>query len=151
MSQKNRVIQLVKQQIAAEGENVKHITELRKKVGIAAARLILLELRLESEKHVAILTEMLEFLEGAHEDTLLWEHELEEYIDETLVREEFEDHVKKESGALKQLQEELRHTKDEALKLLLNNMEEDEKRHHGMAQILVRNLYKIDERGRPLK
>jgi rubrerythrin len=151
MSQKNRVIQLVKQQIAAEGENVKHITELRKKVRIAAARLILLELRFESEKHVAILTEMLEFLEGAHEDTLLWEHELEEYIDEVIVKREFEDHLKKEGGALAQLKEELKHNKDEALKLLFQNMEEDEKRHHGMVQILVRNLYKVDERGRLLK
>lgn len=142
--QVSRFIQLIEQQITAERESAKHITELRKKVGIAAARLLLLELLLESEKHAAILTEMLEIVKGIQVDTLLWEHELEEYIDEALVKKEFEDHLKKESGALAQLKEELKQTKDEALKLLFQNMEEDEQRHHGIVRTLVRNLYKID-------
>jgi len=144
MPQESRFIQLIEQQITAERESAKHITELRKKVGIAAARLLLLELLLESEKHAAILTEMLEIVKGIQVDTLLWEHELEEYIDEALVKKEFEDHLKKESGALAQLKEELKQTKDEALKLLFQNMEEDEQRHHGIVRTLVRNLYKID-------
>jgi hypothetical protein len=144
MPQESRFIQLAKQQITTEREYAKHITEVRKKVGIAAARLLLLELLLESEKHAAILTEMLEIIEGTHGGTLLWEHELEEYIDEVLVKKEFEDHLKKEGAALAQLKEELKHTKDEALKLLFQNIEEDEKRHHGIVQILVRKLYKID-------
>jgi uncharacterized protein YeeX (DUF496 family) len=142
--QESGFIQLVRQQITAEREYAKHITELRKKVGIAAARLLLLELLLESEKHAAILTEMLEIIEGIHGDTLLWEHELDEYIDEAVVKKEFEDHLKKEGAALAQLKEELKQSKDEGLKLLFQNIEEDEKRHHGIAQTLVRKLYKID-------
>lgn len=144
MPQESRFVQLVKQQITAEREYAKHITQLREKVGIAAARLLLLELLLESEKHAAILTEMLEIMKGTHEDVLLWDHELEEYIDEVLVKKEFEDHLKKESGALAELKEELKQTKDEALKLLFRNIEEDEERHHGIVRTLVRNLYKID-------
>jgi rubrerythrin len=144
MPQESKVVQLIKQQITAERDHAKHVTELRKKVGIAAARLLLLELLLESEKHAAILTEMLEIIKGIHEGTLLWEHELEEYIDEVIVKKEFEDHLKKEGGALAQLREELKHNKDEALKLLFQNMEEDEKRHHGIVHTLVKNLYKID-------
>jgi len=144
MPQESRFIQLLKQQITAEREYAKHLTELRKKVDIAAARLLLLELLLESEKHAAILTEMLEIMEGTHESVLLWDHELEEFIDEALVEKEFREHLKKESGALAQLNEEVKMTKDDALKLLFQNIEEDEKRHHGIAQILVRNLYKID-------
>jgi len=144
MPQESRFIQLVKQQITAEREYSKHLTELRKKVDIAAARLLLLELLLESEKHAAILTEMLEIMQGTHGDVVLWEHELEEFIDEALVEKEFREHLKKESGALAQLKEEVKKTRDDALKLLFQNIEEDEKRHHGIAQILVRNLYKID-------
>jgi len=144
MPQESKFIELVKQQITAERDYAKHITELRKKVDIAAARLLLLELLLESEKHAAILTEMLEIVEGTHGDVMLWKHELEEYVDEVLVEKEFRDHLKKESGALAQLKEELKKTKDDALKLLFQNIEEDEKRHHGIVQILVRNLYKID-------
>jgi len=151
MPQESRFIQLVRQQITAEREYVKHIAEVRNKVGVAAARLLLLELLLESEKHAAILTEMLEVLKGTPKDTFLWKHELEEYIDEALVKKEFEDHLKKEGGALAQLKEELKHTQDEALKLLFQNIEEDEKRHHGIVQILVRKLYEIDELGRSSK
>jgi hypothetical protein len=51
MPQESKVVQLIKQQITAEREHAKHITEVRKKVDIAAARLLLLELLLESEKH----------------------------------------------------------------------------------------------------
>lgn len=144
MLQESRFIQLVRQQITAEREYAKHITELRKKVDIAAARLLLLELLLESEKHAAILTEMLEIMKGVHGDILLWDHKIEEYIDEVIVKREFEDHLRKESGSLTQLKEELKKTKDEALKLLFQNIEEDEKRHHGIVQTLVRNLYKMD-------
>lgn len=144
MPQESRFIQLVKQQITAEREYAKHITELRKKVDIAAARLLLLELLLESEKHAAILTEMLEIMKGTHGDVLFWDHEIEEYIDEVIVRKEFEDHLKKEGGALAHLKEEVKKTKDDALKLLFQNIEEDEKRHHGIVQILVRNLYRIE-------
>jgi len=144
MPQESKLVQLINQQITAEREHAKHVTELRKKVGIAGARLLLLELLLESEKHAAILTEMLEILKGIHEGTLLWDHELEEYVDEAIVKREFEDHLKKKGGALAQLKEELKHNKDETLKLLFQNMEEDEKRHHGIVHTLVKNLYKIE-------
>jgi hypothetical protein len=144
MPQESRFIQLVKQQITAEREYARHLTELRKKVDIAGARLLLLELLLESEKHAAILTEMLEIMEGIHGDAMLWDHVNEEYIDEVIVRKEFEDHLKKESGALAQLKEEVKKTKGDALKMLFQNIEEDEKRHHGIVKALVRNLYKIE-------
>jgi rubrerythrin len=137
-------MQLIKRQISIEGEQVKRLTEARKKISIAAARLLLLEMRLDSEKHAAILTEMLEILKGVPSGRSLWEHELEEFIGEALVKKEFEEHVMKESGALTQLKEELKHTKDESLKLLLQNIEEDEKKHDRIIQTMVRNLYKID-------
>jgi rubrerythrin len=144
VSQESKLTQLIRQQISIEGEHVKHLTELRKKVGIAAARLLLLEMRLDSEKHAAILTEMLEILKGVPPDTSLWEHELEEYVDETLVKREFEEHVKKESYGLVNLKQELKHTKDEGLKLLLQNIDDDEKKHHRIIETMVNNLYKID-------
>jgi len=144
MAQESKLVQLIKQQINVEREHIKHLRELRKKVGIAAARLLLLEMRLDSEKHAAILAEMIEILKEVHPEKFLWEHELEEYVDETLLRREFEEHVKKESGVLAQLKEELKHTKDEGLKLLFQNIEEDEKKHHRLTQTLVNNLYKID-------
>jgi hypothetical protein len=144
MPRESKLMQLITHQISVEKEQIKHLTKLRERVGIAAARLFLLEMRFDSEKHAAILTEMLEILRRLPPGISLWEHELEQYVDETLVRREFEEHVKIESDILAHLKEELKHTKDMGLKLLLQNIEEDEKKHHGIIHALVRNLYKID-------
>lgn len=135
---------MITKQIEIEKEHAKHLHEVSKKVTIAAARLLLLEMRLDSEVHAAILTEMLEILGGVPVETSLWEHELEEYIDEALVKKEFEEHVKKETITLACLKEEVKHRKDESLKLVFENFEEDEKKHHKIIQTIVRNLYKID-------
>jgi rubrerythrin len=136
-------MQLIAQQISVEGEQVKRLTDLRKMVGTATARLLLLEMRLDSEKHAAILTEMLEILRGMPPGTSLWEHKLEDYVDKALAKREFEENVKIESDVLAHLKEELKHTKDEGLKLLLQNIEEDENKHHRIIQVLVKNLYEI--------
>jgi rubrerythrin len=144
VTQERKLLQLIKQQINVEGEHVNSINELRKKVGNAAARLLLLEMRLDSEKHVAVLTEMLEILSRVHPETFLWDHVCEEYVDETLVKREFEEHVKKENSVIAQLKDEVKHTKDEGLKLLFQNLEEDETKHKRLLETMVRNLYRID-------
>lgn len=144
MSQESKLMQLIKQQIDIERDQVKRLIEARKKVRVAAARLLILEICLDSEKHAAILTEMLEILKKVPPDTSLWEHELEEYVGEALARKEFEEHVTTESDVLTRLKEELKHTKDESLKLLLQNIEEDEKKHHGIIQTIIHNLYKME-------
>jgi len=64
MEQKDKLIPLIKKQITIEKEHVKRITELEKKVRNAAAKLLLLEMRLDSEKHAGILTGILETLKG---------------------------------------------------------------------------------------
>jgi len=145
MPQESKLMRLVKQQLNVEREHVKRLTELRKKVSNAAGRLLLLEMRLDSEKHAAIMAEMLEILKGVPPTTSLWDHDLEEYIDEAIVKKEFEEHVKKESDVLAHIEEELKHTKDEGLNLLLQNISEDEKKHHRIIQTIIKNLYKLEQ------
>ncbi len=140
----SRLVGLITRQIEIEKEHAKHLRDVSKRVTIAAARLLLLEMRLDSEKHAAILTEMLEVIGGVPVEKSLWDLRLEEYVDEALVKREFEDHVKKEIVALKQLKEEVKHRNDESLKLLFENIEEDEQKHHKIIQSIVRNLYRID-------
>lgn len=48
MEQKDKLIPLIKKQITIEKEHVKRIAELEKKVLNAAAKLLLLEMRLDS-------------------------------------------------------------------------------------------------------
>jgi hypothetical protein len=144
MPEESRLTKLIAQQIGIETDRAKRLAGLREKVSIAAARLLLLEMSLDSEKHAAILSEMLEILKGVPLGTSLWEHELEAYVDEALVRKEFEDGVGEETTALILLKEELRRTKDEGLTLLFHNIEEDQKKNNNTIQAIVKNLYKID-------
>jgi hypothetical protein len=144
MPQEKKLVQLITQQIHVENEYVQCLSDLRCKVGVAAARLLLLEMFLDSQKRVAILTEMLEILKGAPAGKSLWDHTLEEYVDEALVKKQFEEQVKKETNTLACLKKEITHTKDEGLKLLWQNIEEDEKKHNRIIQTIVSNLYKIN-------
>lgn len=144
MPQESKLLQLITEQIDVENEYVECLTELRKKVGIAAARLLLLEMCLDSEKRAAILAEMRGILRKAPPNTSLWEHTLGEYVGEALMKKEFQEYVKKESDTLAGLKKELMHTKDEGLKLLWQNIEEDEKKHARIIQTIIKNLYKID-------
>lgn len=144
MAQRNKLVNLIKQQMNVENEHIKSLIKLRKRIGNAAARLLLLEMRLDSEKHVAILTEMLEIFKAIPPGTSLWKHELEEYVDEVVVEREFKEHVTKENSVLEHLKEELKHSKDESLKLLFQNIDEDEKKENRIMKTMIENLYKID-------
>lgn len=141
MSQKDNLMQLIKQQIDVEREYAKHLAEVKDKVGIAAARLLLLEMHLNAEKHTAILIEMLEILKKAPPGVSTWDYELEEYSDAALMRKEFERHVEKESGTFARLKEELKRKNDKGLDMLFANIEEDEKRHYKILQAIIEELF----------
>jgi hypothetical protein len=143
MVQDSMLIQLLEQQIDVENQYVKRLNGLRDKVGIAAARLLLLEMRLDTEKRIAILGEMKDILKGVPQGTSLWNHTLDEYVDQTLVKKEFEEEVKRETANLERLKKEMAHTTDEGLKLLRQNIEQDEKKHDEITKTIVKNLYRI--------
>jgi rubrerythrin len=145
MPKESKLMNLIRQQIDVENEHIKNLVDLREKVGNAATRLLLLEMRLDSEKHVAMLNEMLEILQGTPTSKSLWDLELEEYIDEvsrTRSEKEFKEYVTKENGVLENLKEELKHSEDESIKLLFQNIDEDEKKQNRIVKTIVENLYR---------
>jgi rubrerythrin len=141
MSQKDNLIQLIKQQIGVERDYAKHLAEVKDKVGIAAARLLLLEMHLNAEKHATILTDMLEIIKKAPPGVSTWDYKLEEYSDVALMRKEFERHVEKEDSTLARLKEELKRKNDRGLDLLFANIDEDEKRHYKILQAIIEELF----------
>ena len=145
MPKENKLTNLIRQQIDVENEHIKNLVDLRKEVGNAATRLLLLEMRLDSEKHVSMLNEMLEILEGIPTNTSLWDLELEEYIDgvsRTRSEKEFREYVTKENSVLENLKEELKHSEDEGIKILFQNIDEDEKKQNRIVKTIVENLYR---------
>jgi len=144
MEEKEKLIQLVKKQIGIERELVKRIGEMEKKVGNAAAKMLLLEMRLDSQKHAGILTSILKVLRGVPPSQTIWEYRLESYVDPFVVKKELENHMKMETAVLTHVEEEIKQTKDEGLKLLLQHIADDEKKHHKILETIVKYSYKIN-------
>jgi len=143
MEKREKLIQLIKKQIRIEKEHVKRIDELQKKVDTAAAQLLLLEMRLDSQKHANILGGILKVLKGIPPSKALWQYRIESYVDKLAVKKELENHVKMETEVLDHVEKEIKQTNDEGLKLLLQHIAEDEKKHHKILETIVKYSYKI--------
>jgi len=143
MESKEKLVQLIKQQIGIENEHVKRITKLEKMVGNAAARLLLLEMRLDSQKHAGILTGILDVIKGVPPTETLWNYQIESYTDQLAVKKALETHIQMETDVIAHVQTEIAHTNDEGMKLLLQHIADDENKHHKILETIVKNLYKI--------
>lgn len=144
METRERLIELIRAQIKVEKENVRQVTETEKKVDNAAAKLSLLEIRLDSQKHADILNGILEVLSGVPPSQTLWEYRLSSYIDPFLVKGELENHEKREARMIDHVEEEIKQTKDEGIKLLLQHVLEDERKHHKILETIVKHLHKVN-------
>lgn len=144
METRERLIELIKKQIEIEENNVRQVSETEKKIDNAAAKMSLLEIRLDSQKHADILNGILEVLRGVPPSKTLWEYRIESYIDPFVVKRELESHIKREDEMLDHVEKEIKQTKDEGLKLLLQHIADDERKHHDILEAIVKHLHKIN-------
>jgi rubrerythrin len=144
MAANEKLIQLIKKQIGIENEHVKHLTDLESKIDNAAAKLLLLEMKLDSQKHAGILDGILKVIDGMPPSKTLWDYRVENYVDKLAVKKALENHIKMETDVLHQVQEQIRHTDDEGIRLLLQHIADDEKKHHKILETIVKNVYKIE-------
>jgi rubrerythrin len=141
--EQNELIKLLKTHEQIEKEHVVQLSKIEKQTGNAAAKLLLLEMHLDSEKHAGIIAGILETLKGAPKNKTLWQYELESYVDPVVVRRSVENHIKMEQDVLAHVEEEIKKSKDEGIKLLLQHIAEDEKKHHKILEEIIKNSYKI--------
>lgn len=134
------VAKLVERQRQSEESMVRIVKTLEDKVNNAAAKLLLAELRLDSSKHAQICQEILKFVEKDVPE-MLWDARIESYVDMAVVKKELERHIQLEEAMLKDVEKTIATTKDEALKLLLSHIAEDEKKHHKNIQMIISNSY----------
>ena len=144
MENKEKLIELIKAQIEVEKENIKQVDATEKKIDNAAAKISLLEIRVDSQKHADILKGILDFLQKTPSAENIWQHRLSGYVDPFVVKKELENHEKRESRAIELVQNEIKHTRDEGLRLLLQNILDDEKKHHKMLETIIKHLPKME-------
>lgn len=140
MKSDDSVIELVKRQKQSEESMVKVVEALEAKVHSAAARLLLAELRLDSMKHASICDEILKIAKRT-EPEKLWDARIESYVDTRVVKDELERHIRLEESMLKDVEKVIGKTKDEAIRLLLSHIAEDERKHHKNIELIIRRSY----------
>ena len=74
----------------------------------------------------------------------LWDILIESYVDKLVVKKNLENHIKTEEVMIEHIQREMNETKDEGIKLLLEHIASDEKKHHEILKTVIREAYKIN-------
>ncbi len=133
---------LIKAQIQIEKTFVETVDEQIKNIHNAAARLLLLETQKDSEKHAMILEGILEVI-SKKDAKPLWNTILDSYVDKVIVKRSLENHILTERKMLEHIKKEMNETKDEGIKLLLEHIASDEKKHHEILQTVIKQAYKI--------
>jgi rubrerythrin len=131
---------LIREQIQLEKETAKKFDTLESRLDSPAARLLIREIQLDTEKHAEILESALKLMDGPKS---FWEFAVDIDADKRVVKKELEDHIKAEERMMLQIEEELKKTDDEALRLLLKHFAEDERKHHGNLKIILGKAYGI--------
>lgn len=143
MENREKLIQLIKEQIDVERGFVKESFELEGKVVNIAAKLLILEMRLDSEKHAGVLNGILEYLRDSTTSRTIWDPLIDIVFDPFIMEKIIGEHVKIEDKMLSYVQEERKHTNDEGIQVLLQHIADDEKKHHALFESIYKNSYKF--------
>ncbi len=142
MSPDGDLTRLIREQIEIERQSVERLSDTEKKVGSSAAKLLLTEMRMDSQKHASVLEAVLEVLTGGPTKPL-WERALDSYVDPIILKREIENHKTLGKSMLTHIQGEIDNTRDEAIRTLLQHLAEDEKRHDEILSTIAEKCYKI--------
>ncbi len=136
------LVKLLREQLKVERNFVATVEKLIKNIHNVAAKLLLLETQKDSEKHAMILEGILKVI--SQEDAKpLWDTLLDSYVDKLVVKTNLERHIKTEKTMIDFVEKEIKGTKDEGIKLLLEHIASDEKKHHEILQTVIKQAYKI--------
>lgn len=139
MKNENTLSDLMKSQITLEKNIAEKLRTLEQRVDSIAARLLIREMQLDTEKHAVILGEALKVV-GAPES--FWDYTINIDADKRAVKRELQEHIDAEEKMLKAIREEERKTDDEALRLLLKHFAEDEEKHHSALKTILSKTFK---------
>jgi rubrerythrin len=137
------LIDLVREQVQIERESATRLSETEKKVGTGAAKLLLVEMRFDSQKHAAVLEAVVEALKGDQSSKPLWQQAFSGFADPIIVKREIENHKTLSKSMAAHIQKEMSKTDDEAVRTLLQHLGEDEKRHNDILDMIAQRCYRM--------
>lgn len=143
MESRRELIDLVREQVQIERESATRLSETEQKVGTGAAKLLLVEMRFDSQKHAAVLEAVVEALKGDQSSKPLWQQAFSGFADPIIVKREIENHKTLSKSMAAHIQKEMSKTDDEAVRTLLLHLAEDEKRHNDILDTIAQRCYRM--------
>ena len=143
MESRRELIDLVREQVQIERESATRLSETEQKVGTGAAKLLLVEMRFDSQKHAAVLEAVAEALKGDLSSKPLWQQAFSGFADPIIVKREIENHKTLSKSMAAHIQKEMSKTDDEAVRTLLLHLGEDEKRHNDILDMIAQRCYRM--------
>jgi len=146
MRSEKGLVDMVQAQIRLEKSTARTIKNLEKATANLAAKLFLAEMRFDTEKHAKILRTMLDVMkqkEAQAASRTLWDTKIHSYVDTIVAKRMLEDHVETETKMLEHVEEEIKKTDDDALKVLLKHIADDERKHHKIMENILRKAFEM--------
>jgi len=140
---RRELIDLVREQAQIERESVTRLSETEQKLGTGAAKLLLVEMRCDSQKHAAVLEAVVEALKADQSAKSLWQQAFSGFADPIIVKREIENHKTMSKSMAAHIQKEMSKTDDEAVRTLLQHLGEDEKRHNDILDMIAQRCYRM--------
>jgi rubrerythrin len=137
------LLKLIEEQIGIENESVARLAETEQRVGTGIAKLLLREMRMDSQKHASILEGVLETLKGHPSPNSSWQKAFDRFIDPVVVRREIEKHKDLAKSMQAHLAREMSKTKDETILALLGHLAQDERRHNEILDAIAKSSDKM--------
>ena len=137
------MVELIRDQVEIEKESAARLSETEQKVGTGAAKLLLVEMRCDSQKHAAVLEAVVDALKGDQSSQPLWQRAFSGFADPIIVKREIENHKTLGKSMVAHIQKEMSKTDDEAVRTLLQHLTEDEKRHSEILDTIAQRCYSM--------
>lgn len=127
---------------AHASELTKMGTEKEEQFKSAGVKLALYQVRMDPAKHSQIYQTLIYMIkEGIPE--YLWDYRIDRYVGQAASERVLEEHVEIEKEMIERTEQALKRTKDPGMKMMLEHVVEDERRHHKMLIDVIKHLHQL--------
>jgi len=141
-SEENDLLEMLQKNRDIELTNVKMVQEKEERFKSAGVRLTLYQIRMDSAKHAQIYQTLIDLIkEGTTK--YLWDYRIDRYVGQIATDRVLQEHVELENDMIRGTEQALRRTDDPGMKLMLQHIVDDEKRHHKMLMDVIKRLLQL--------
>ncbi len=142
VTNKEEFLEMLEKHRQIELKNIEMCQEREKRLKSAGARLMLYIIRMDSTKHAHILHTLMDVIkEGTPEH--LWDYRIDRYVGQVATEDELKKHAEIEKEMIERHEAAIKKTDDRGITMLLQQIVDDEKRHHKIIMDVIKRLHQL--------